>query len=358
MTQDMTREVPGLFAQPKGKSSRDYSKEKSWGKNIFNSSFPASLVAYMYSKGMDTIYLKATPEGIGHSSLSGKDLLKINPLSDFAFFNYEAGFSSFDQFYEGDREKIDLVMIDRESNTDLIGLEIKLTAIPDSTTKKYDEDHYGCEMVVRPPTICFIACTICNCFIGKEGRQILKDLLGDIRQINHWEEIDAVLPHYGDILEALKRVCRHLEDRQTPIIVQPIWKTVGSKPTLAEDCLDVFVWSNLAIVRLCMLQETDKKITRFMRTVIWIYRMLFEYSVYGQFDYKRIVRLHSYNIANDKAFAVSGVQTWPIMKSAELSHPRISKLEIKNIILGGGQNMLSPERRFDAVIVNSPDLFD
>ena len=31
--------------------------------------------------------------------------------------------------------------------------------------------------------------------------------------------------------------------------------------------------------------------------------------------------------------------------------------EIKNIILGGGQNLLSPERRFDAIIVNSPDLF-
>ena len=31
--------------------------------------------------------------------------------------------------------------------------------------------------------------------------------------------------------------------------------------------------------------------------------------------------------------------------------------KIKNIILGGGQNLLSPERRFDAIIVNSPDLF-
>ena len=122
----------------------------------------------MYSKGLDTVYLKATPKGIGHSSLSGKNLFRIDPLSEHAFFNYEAGFSSFDQFYEGEREKIDLVMINREDNKDLIGLEIKLTAIPDSTTKKYDEEHYGYEMVVRPPTICFIGCTICNCFLGKE----------------------------------------------------------------------------------------------------------------------------------------------------------------------------------------------
>lgn len=46
------------------------------------------------------------------------------------------------------------------------------------------------------------------------------------------------------------------------------------------------------------------------------------------------------------------------LKSDELLHPRIRKNEIKNIILGGGQNLLSPERRFDAVIVNSTDLFD
>lgn len=94
--------------------------------------------------------------------------------------------------------------------------------------------------------------------------------------------------------------------------------------------IDVFVWSNLAVLKLCMLQGVEKKkITRFMRTIIWIYRMLFEYSIYGQFDYKRIVRLHSYNIANDKAFAASGLQTRPILKSNELSHPRISKWDIK-----------------------------
>ena len=50
--------------------------------------------------------------------------------------------------------------------------------------------------------------------------------------------------------------------------------------------------------------------------------------------------------------------SWRLLHSPELTHPRIGKNEIKNIILGGGQNLLSPERRFDAVIVNSPDLFD
>ncbi len=46
------------------------------------------------------------------------------------------------------------------------------------------------------------------------------------------------------------------------------------------------------------------------------------------------------------------------MTCPELTTPRITKQEIKRIILGGGQNLLSPERRFDAIIYNSPDLFE
>ena len=46
---------PGLFGQKY--SSRDYRYEESWGKNQFNSSFPASLVAYMRSKGLSPVFI-------------------------------------------------------------------------------------------------------------------------------------------------------------------------------------------------------------------------------------------------------------------------------------------------------------
>jgi HindVP restriction endonuclease len=55
---------------------------------------------------------------------------------------------------------------------------------------------------------------------------------------------------------------------------------------------------------------------------------------------------------------VSGRVTQAYMKSPSLTKPRIRQSEIKNIILGGGQNLLSPERRFDAIVYNSSDLFD
>lgn len=87
---------PGLFAQPRGKSSRDYSKEKYWGKNQFNSSFPASLVAYMSSKGINPVYLKVVDGEISHGYIAATDLLGINPLLPEAYFNYETGYPPYE----------------------------------------------------------------------------------------------------------------------------------------------------------------------------------------------------------------------------------------------------------------------
>lgn len=359
----MKQTTPGLFGQNHNNSSRDYSQEYYWGKNQFNSSFPASLIAYMSYKGINPVYLCTDKaNNIIHRYISGTELFRIDPLAENAFYNFEASFPAYDKFYTGDREKIDLVMLNTSSeDTALVGLEIKLTALPDSTTKHLAEDKYSCEIVVRPPTINFIACSICNSFRSLEEKAHLKDMLNSVPRINHWEEPTDVLPHYEKILEAVLNISSYLNERQTPLIVQPIWKTIGGKSVLADDCLDVFVWSNLAVIQMCNRKDSAsvKKITRPMRTIIWIYRMLLEYAgVYGQFDYRKIVRLYSYNLANDKAYALSGIQTYEFLQCEELHHPRISKYDIKNIILGGGQNLLSPERRFDAVLVNSPNLFE
>lgn len=81
---------PGLFGQKH--SSRDYRYEDAWGKNQFNSSFPASLVAYMSDKGIAPVYICTdSKNNIVHKNISGEKLLGINPLSDNAYYDYEAG---------------------------------------------------------------------------------------------------------------------------------------------------------------------------------------------------------------------------------------------------------------------------
>jgi hypothetical protein len=351
--------APGLFGQKH--ASRDYSDARFWGKNQFNSSFPASLVAYLSSKKMKSVYLCVDKENrIVHRSIAGEELLGIDPLSDNAYYNFEAGFAPFEQYYTGDREKIDLVMLNNQTHASLRGLEVKLTALPDSTTKQLSDDKYSCEIVVRPPTICFLACSICANYDTPNAKNRLKKLLSIVPQINHWEEISEVAVHYAKIEEAVLNVSKDMYKQQTPLMIQPVWKTEGGRMRLSDECLDVFVWSNLATIQMCCNAEkvAGNSISRFQRTIIWLYRMLFDFLIYGQFNYVRIIKNHSYNYANDKAFALSGTKTHRFLSCAELTHPRIGKNEIKNIILGGGQYLLSPERRFDAVIVNSPELFD
>lgn len=48
--------VPGLFGITH--SNRDFSLKDTWGKNQFNSSFPAALACYLYSKELKAVYYK------------------------------------------------------------------------------------------------------------------------------------------------------------------------------------------------------------------------------------------------------------------------------------------------------------
>ena len=65
----------------------------------------------------------------------------------------------------------------------------------------------------------------------------------------------------------------------------------------------------------------------------------------------------SYNTKNDKAFASSGNVTNRYMACDRLKKPAIRQSEIREIILGGGQNLLDPKPQLDAAIFYSPELF-
>lgn len=351
---------PGLFGQKY--SSRDYRYEEAWGKNQFNSSFPASLVAYMSSKNISPVFICTNKNNeIVHKPISPIELLGIDPLSEDAYYDYEAGFYPYEQYYSASRkEKIDLVMINRSTQSPVCGLEVKLTTLPDNTTKNLPDIDYGSEIVVRSPTILFVACSICSCYDSTRGRNRLHEILNTIgEEIKDWGEIRQVVPFYNKIKEAILKVSADLTNKQKPLIMQPIWKTNKLLTDLDEHCLDVFVWSNLSVIQMALREKSaNDDISRNQRTIIWLYKMLWDFTQYGRFNYTDIVNSLSYKYKTDKAFAISGKLTNPFLRCAELEEPRISKFEIKNIILGDGQKLLRPERRFDAYLVSHPELFE
>ncbi|MBW4547876.1 MAG: HindVP family restriction endonuclease [Symplocastrum torsivum CPER-KK1] len=352
---------PGLFGI--NHSNRNFAQRDTWGKNQFNSSFPASLSAFLEYQGFENIYLKLDGNlQTYHTSISTTSLYGENPISEDIFYSFESPYVPFQQLVIGDFPRVDLVTLSRVSNSCLKGIEIKLTALPDNSTCNLTDDRFGCELVIRPDTIVYLACSIARHFQRNLGGLIV--LIGDgFDAIEDWKEGVNILSSVSKISAALDRIILSILDTQEPLVMQPIWKTEGKTPKLAENCLDVFVWSNLAFAQLFLnvaRKELIKQrtITRQVRTVVWLFRMLYDFSLNGQINHSRIIDELSYDTRNDKAFSVNGKVTHPYMRGEVLTQPRITKRQIKEIILGGGQNLLSPERRFDAIIFNSPDIFD
>ena len=335
-------------------SNRNFSDKKSWGKNKFNSSFPVSLCCYLEHSRKNSVYLKMNNGGLEPSEISIADVFGISSLDKNIYFSFESPFSEYSKYIVGKLPRTDLVVQDSaRPRTQKRGLEIKLTAIPDNTTKDFCEGSYGSEIVVRPDTIVYLACSI----IESVGDAIKIPNPG----IKDWSEGENILPRIDEMTTFLSDLSKEIKEKQSPFLLQPIWKTTKDLSKLADDCLDVFTWSNAGflyfVTEIAKHDESPKKITRQKRTIIWLYKMLLEWSGNKQIEYKKIIDELSYNTKNDKAFASSGAVTVKYMKCERLLKPCIKKEEIKNIILGGGQRLLSPERRLDAVIFNSPELF-
>jgi hypothetical protein len=344
---------PGLFGL--NKTNRDFTQRETWGKNQFNSSFPAALCCFLASKNLPANYLSISNKKLSPNSISIKDIFGINADDPDVYFAFESQHTPYQKFVIGSLPRTDLVIQKESTGECLCGLEVKLTALPDNTTCDFNEESYGSEIVVRPDTIVYLACSVASGLLNSLG-----DLLPAI-SIKDWSDEKQVLEKINEIINAIELLSVELERNQSAFLLQPIWKTIGKSPELADDCLDVFVWSNAGfsnfISSIANKNSSAKTITRQTRTAIWLYKMLDDIKENKKFNHNKIIDNLSYNTKNDKAFASAGNVTNRYMSCPRLIKPIIKKTEIKEIILGDGQHLLSPERRFDAILFNSPSLF-
>ena len=350
--------TPALFGLNRSNTNKDFSQVKAWGKNSFNNCFPIALLCYMQSQNIAPVYLaldqnwNVIPEKIDVNSVFGHTY-----DSEDIYFAFEYTYGQNQQFVKGTLPRIDLVVMDNSDseNSWLRALEIKLTALPDNSTCNLSEEQYGCELVVRPNTIIHLTLEIANRYAERQDE--LSEVLRPIFQGDFdWDSENSMLEKIPDIIQIIEHLLVAEVDNQIPLVIQPVWKTVGKSAQLHENCLDVFVWSTFAFAKLLTdAAKRGKKFSGAKRTVFWVGKMLYDFAIYGKID-PQTVRIGS-SKQTDKAFALNGKRTHPYMSCSELVRPRIKKTEIKNIILGQGEKLLSPERRFDAILVNSPQLF-
>ena len=344
------------------KSNRDFSKPFYWGKNQFNSSFPVALACYMGATGLPLVYVSyknALQTQVGEIGLA-EVFRSTKPTHDL-YFAFESRYEPFQKYLDDELVSIDLVVCDGSKQQPICPLEIKLTTLPDSTTESLTESKYGTELVIRSATTRYMALSIAESLSKKQVRvrQIFEPSL---RQIRNFDSEAEMLPKSAAIVDALCKLLDEFKEFQRPILLQPIWKTIGKSPSLAENCLDTFVWSDFALAHLFLdsarAATSGQKITRQLRSALRLSRFLYEVSKSGTVHQAPIFDGMTYDLQNDKEFSIAGTRTRPLMNHSRLDSLSVPKADIKKIILGGGQKHLSPERRFDAILYFSEDLFD
>lgn len=87
-----------------------------------------------------------------------------------------------------------------------------------------------------------------------------------------------------------------------------------------------------------------------MRSSARLTKILYELSTSHKTNIQRIYTEMAFGLQSDKEFALSGKVTRNYMNHERRTNPLMKQTVLKEIILKGGEKMLSPERRFDQTI--------
>lgn len=340
---------PSLY----GLSNSNRNSTEFWGKNQFNSSFPAALSCWMRDQKLNPVYIHTDGAVISASDekVTFNEIFNSELPNASLRFEFESRFNDFQSYSHDPLESIDLII--KENGITKRALEVKLTVLPDQTTFSRSEELWGCELVVRPVSVIYAALTIYHS-LADQKNDVLKLLQKTALDIGDWTNITEIASNRMQILNTLDSFLTKFSKFQEPLILQPIWKTKGKRPDLADQAFDVFCWSNMALCRLFLNQAQAEnpesaRVSRHLRASARLLRCLYDLFSAGKIRRSEITRMALGN-QTDKEFSASGAITNHYMKHPRLTTPCISKNILSKIILNGGEKLLSPERRFDATI--------
>ena len=326
-----------------------------WGKNQFNSTFPVALCCYMRDKGIKPVYIAVNEDFTVRTTDEELFISDIYGAQGDVWFGFETPFSLFDDYVTDQLESIDLVTKTLSGNF-LKPLEIKLTVLPDNSTFKDPESKWSCELVIRPITSAYATLLFADRVLKAGFNARVLEIISPVaRKIQDWNNKVEIGSLRKDIIEALRKALVVCHELQTPFLIQPVWKTRGKFPELKNQCFDVFVWSNLAVCKMFIDRaltniNPEKPISRSVRECARTLRCLYNILTEGAMNYDAIYRGMALGKQTDKADAYSGKATFPYMKHPRLANPIINRNALRDIIQGGGEKLLSPERRFDATV--------
>lgn len=341
----------GLF----GIKHSNRSEDEHWGKNCFNSSFPAATANYMMAKNIPAIYIHL---GIVNGSL--KVITSEIPIkevfncrtnqADNLYFSFESVYEPYQVYSFDSIDGIDLVIKDLNGNF-LSPLEVKLTVLPDNTTYRRTEENWGSEMVVRSATTSYCALGMFDAIKddAKEIRNIFEEACSAIQGWDNDFEMTHKIPMLSNSINEFQK---KYYTKQRPLLMQTLWKTQGKSPLLAEQAFDIVIWSDYAFSRLFIdgSYEITSTMSRPMRATARLARCLWELSKSGKIRVVDIYRQMAFGNQTDKEFSIPGSKWRSYVETPRTANPILSKAAVHSIIENGYIEKLSPERRFDQTL--------
>lgn len=330
-----------------------------WGKNQFNSSFPASLACFMRENNHSAVYLSVDDNlNVVANEIPIDQLFNTNIPNEEITFDFESKYDPYQKWAFDDIRNIDLVL--KSGNEFLRALEVKLTVIPDQTTYKKSEELWSSELVIRPATTSYCALGIidsCSSVLNE-----LKPLFESVgSSIQHWDNTTEISVNQERIVSVLDTFQKRYNSFQKPFLMQPIWKTKGKSPVLSKNAFDLFIWSDFALCRTFLDKSFSNQtgVNRFMRSSARFFRIMYEATQSKKVSINRIYAEMTFGHQTDKEFSLSGANTIKYMQSERRHKPILPPEILKHIILNGGEKMLSPERRFDqSIYYTAANLFN
>lgn len=326
-----------------------------WGKNCFNSSFPAATANYMLAHDIPALYIKL--ENINgklevvHSTISLREVFNCEKRNfEDLYYSFESTFKPYQQYSFDAIDGIDLV-IKGTDGAFLAPLEVKLTVLPTSATSRKPEKDWGSELVVRSATTSYCALGMFDSVKheAKQVREIFEEACSSIQMWDNDYEMTHKMP---TLIKAIDEFELKYHEKQKPLLMQTLWKTQGQSPVLADQAFDIVVWSDYAFSRL-FLDGSDLPATtmkRGMRASARLARCLWELSKSGKIRMVDIYRQMAFGNQTDKEFAIGGQQWRKYVTADRITNLALHKNVIHDIIEPGYIERLMPERRFDQTL--------
>ena len=344
---------PRLF----GISQSNRGPDEMWGKNCFNSAFPAALACYMWARGIKPVYVRAmvSPGGltVGNAKIGVNQVFNApaKVRNEDLRFEFEAKFEPYFGYAQNPAEVDGADLVIRHGGKWLRLLQIKMTVVPDDGTSGESRENWGPELVLRPSDTCACALGIFHRIAGR-AKEVEAIFRNPCATIQHWNNRTEIKARRNELFACVERFLAEFHGGQQPYLLQPIWMTEGKKPVLASNnAFDIFVWSDYALIAACLAQAKGKKdIDRATRAVVRFARAQYELATLGKIHIRRIYRAMDFGRQTDKELAMSGKMTRKHMTSPRRTSPILPPEVLPEIILNGGQKLLSPERRFDQTV--------